>query len=245
MKKIIGILLMVSMMLLLLSSCGIPREEHDAVVAERDDAQTQVASLHSDLAEVESQIEILESGFAATQSNLAAKESELAEAEGQISSLKSDLATMEVAKASAESALAEEEARVAELEAQIAELEVEKTDLEAQLEAATEEEADGYKLLLISEVLFHSFGRLGVRGEVKNISDESLENIQVVIDIYEYGSLDRSAKALIHSNPLRPGETTSFEVSASVSTAGGPRGSGIKKMYFKYRDPHIIPHTTE
>lgn len=98
MKKIIGIFLMVVMVLLLLSGCGIPQEEHDTVVAERDAAKSQVASLQSDLAEAETEIETLENDLTATesdltttQSDLASAESDLAAAESRISSLQSDL----------------------------------------------------------------------------------------------------------------------------------------------------------
>lgn len=61
-----AMLLLVS---LLVVGCGIPQEEHDAVVAELDSAQAQVASLQSDLTEAESQIESLESDLAAAESD--------------------------------------------------------------------------------------------------------------------------------------------------------------------------------
>jgi outer membrane murein-binding lipoprotein Lpp len=73
MKKVIGISLVVAMVFLFLSGCGVPQEEYDAVVAERDAAQSQVASLESDLA--------------ATESDLATAESDLAAAQAQVSQL--------------------------------------------------------------------------------------------------------------------------------------------------------------
>lgn len=84
MKKIIGIMFTAVMVLLLLSSCGIPQEEHDTVLAERDTAQAEVASLQSGLAEVQSDL-------ATAESDLADAESDLATAQNQVSSLQSDL----------------------------------------------------------------------------------------------------------------------------------------------------------
>ena len=76
--------------------CGIPQEEHDAVVAERDTGLAKVASLESDLAATETELETTENilgetedDLAATQSDLAATQTELADAESQISSLRS------------------------------------------------------------------------------------------------------------------------------------------------------------
>ena len=71
MKKVIGILLTAVMVLLLLSGCGVPQEEYDAVVAERDAAQTQVASLESDLAAAQSQIQSLQSDLSEAEKKLA------------------------------------------------------------------------------------------------------------------------------------------------------------------------------
>lgn len=73
MKKVIGISLVVAMVFLFLLGCGVPQEDYDAVVAERDAAQTQVASLESDLA--------------ATEADLATAESDLAAAQAQVSQL--------------------------------------------------------------------------------------------------------------------------------------------------------------
>ncbi len=49
MNKKIGILLIVVMTLLLLSGCGVPQEDYDTVIAERDAAQAKGASLQSNL----------------------------------------------------------------------------------------------------------------------------------------------------------------------------------------------------
>ena len=118
-KKIILIGTALLLVVPLLSACGVPQEDLDDAIAERDAAQAQVTSLQSDLA--------------AAESALAAAESDLAAAESAKDSAESAKAAAESAKAAAESDLAAAEAEVADLEAQIA-------DLEAQIAAAEEEE---------------------------------------------------------------------------------------------------------
>lgn len=61
-----------------LVGCGVPKEDYEAVVAERDAAQTQIESLQNNLQKVQSRIETLER--------------DLSEAENQIDSLQSDIA---------------------------------------------------------------------------------------------------------------------------------------------------------
>lgn len=70
-RKIIWLVMSCLMVLLLLSGCGIPQEDYDAVAAERDATQAQVASLQSELNKAQSQIEVLESDLTAMESDLA------------------------------------------------------------------------------------------------------------------------------------------------------------------------------
>ena len=125
-KKIILIGTALLLVVPLLSACGVPQEDLDDAIAERDAAQAQVTSLQSDLAAAES-------ALAAAESDLAAAESAKDSAESAKASAESAKAAAESAKAAAESDLAAAEAEVAALEAQIA-------DLEAQIAAAKEEE---------------------------------------------------------------------------------------------------------
>jgi len=67
MKKIVGITLLVVMALLLLSGCGIPQEDYDAVVAEKDTAKAQVASLQGDLGKAQSDLGKVRSDLTAVQ----------------------------------------------------------------------------------------------------------------------------------------------------------------------------------
>ena len=82
-----GMLLLVS---LLVIGCGIPQEEYDVVMAERDTLQREVTSLQSNLDTAENQIGTLESEVAEAQSQIEALGSNLDEAESQIETLQSD-----------------------------------------------------------------------------------------------------------------------------------------------------------
>ena len=103
----VGVVLLV--VSLLVAGCGVPQEEHDAVLAERDGAQAEVASLQSDLTEVQSDLAAAESDLADTESDLAKAQSELddvellllveqgkyAASQGEVSSLQSELAEVQ------------------------------------------------------------------------------------------------------------------------------------------------------
>jgi len=91
MKKIIGILLTVLTVLLLLSGCGIAQEEYDAVLAERDAAQAEVASLQSDLAKAQSQVGTLEGDLAKAEGQVESLQSSVAAAQTKYNTFKSDL----------------------------------------------------------------------------------------------------------------------------------------------------------
>ena len=62
---------------LLLVSCGVAREDYEAVVAERAAAQTQVKSLRSDLDNIENRIETLETDLAEVQAKVAELQAQL------------------------------------------------------------------------------------------------------------------------------------------------------------------------
>ena len=129
MKKIIGILLMVVMALLLLSSCGIPQEEHDTVVAERDAAQTQVASLQSDMAEAESQIGTLESDLAEAESQIQTLQGDYEEAKSDLGAAQSRISSLQSDYNSVKSNLAEVESDLAAALDQVSQVEDFKTEL--------------------------------------------------------------------------------------------------------------------
>lgn len=118
-------LLVIALLLasLLLGGCGVPQEEHDAVLAERDAAQAEVASLQGELAEVQSKLTTTESDLGETESDLATAESDLADTQSEISSLQSQKSSLQSQISSLQSQLTGAEAQVAELEKLIAALE--------------------------------------------------------------------------------------------------------------------------
>ncbi|MFC2041677.1 hypothetical protein ACFLTY_05105, partial [Chloroflexota bacterium] len=105
MKKIIGILSLVVMVLLLLSACGIPQEEHDAVLAERDATQAKVASLQSELSQVQSDLSKAKSDLTQAQDQIETLKSDVADAEGQIDSLQSKVGSLQGQVSSAQGQL--------------------------------------------------------------------------------------------------------------------------------------------
>ena len=125
MKKIILIGTALSLLVVpFLSACGVPQEDLDTAIAERDAAQAQVASLQSDLATAES--------------DLAAAESDLAAAQSALATAQSAKAAAESAKATAQSSLATAQSQLAAAQAEIADLEGQIALLEEQLAAAEE-----------------------------------------------------------------------------------------------------------
>ncbi|GAI27050.1 unnamed protein product, partial [marine sediment metagenome] len=95
-KVLIGMALL--LVVPLLFGCGIPQEDYDAAVAEKDATQVQVVSLQSDLAAAQSDL-------ATAQSGLEAAESATASAESQLSSLKSQVAALQKELSEKESTL--------------------------------------------------------------------------------------------------------------------------------------------
>lgn len=64
---IFGVILLVS---LLIVSCGVPEEDYEVVVSERDAAQNQLESLQSDLAIMESDLESMDSDLTAASATI-------------------------------------------------------------------------------------------------------------------------------------------------------------------------------
>ncbi|HEY87664.1 MAG TPA: hypothetical protein G4O06_06560 [Dehalococcoidia bacterium] len=99
---LVGAMLLLSAALVV--GCGgIPQEDYDAVVAERDASKAQATSLQSDLTAAESDLTTAQSDLTAAESDLNTAEGKVSSLQSQVSSLNSDLATAE--------------ARIAELEA--------------------------------------------------------------------------------------------------------------------------------
>jgi len=77
------------------------------------------------------------------------------------------------------------------------------------------------------------------QGEVKNNSDESLADVEVVIRLYNYErKFITSGSALIDKNPLLPGQTSGFLVSAD----NGGAVQGSYSLYFRFLSGNTILH---
>lgn len=75
----------------LLFGCGIPQEDYEATVAEKDAAQSQVASLQSDLAAAQSDLEVAESATASAENQLSSLKSQVAALQKELSEKESTL----------------------------------------------------------------------------------------------------------------------------------------------------------
>jgi len=73
--------------------------------------------------------------------------------------------------------------------------------------------APSYKLELLSTNTERSSGFMTLEGQVKNISNESLENVTAVVEYYDSAdNFIKSDSALIDYNPILPGQTSPFSV---------------------------------
>jgi len=80
-----------------------------------------------------------------------------------------------------------------------------------------------------------------ITGEVKNISDESLKDVEVVIEFYDKDrKLVQTVSSLIKKNPLKPGETSKFEFQA-IQEADVHQEGGVYNLYFRFRSGEKIP----
>ena len=90
-KLLIGMVLV--MVIILLSACGIPQQDYDAIVAERDTAQADVSSLQSELAGVQSELDDTKSALTTVESRLATVLGQIENLENDVSGVNSKLAT--------------------------------------------------------------------------------------------------------------------------------------------------------
>ena len=91
---LVGVMLLLAS--LLVAGCGVPQEDYDAVVAERDAAQAQVASLQSDMSETQSQIETLESDLADAQAQLTTVQSDYDKVNSDLAKTQDEIDALEI-----------------------------------------------------------------------------------------------------------------------------------------------------
>jgi len=116
MKTIIKFGIVLAMISLLLPACGIPQEDYDAVVDERDDAKVQVETLHSQLNDAQTDLTALQGSLTTTQSQLVTEESALAETQSDLASARAQISSLQSQVSSLQNDLAEEKANVSGLE---------------------------------------------------------------------------------------------------------------------------------
>lgn len=116
-KKQLLLGILVLLVSLLMVSCGIPQEEHNAILAERDEAQAEVESLRTEVESFQDEMESLQDELDDAQEQIESieddrseLESDLASAQIQISSLQSDLDDTNSNLAAAEAQIAKTEA---------------------------------------------------------------------------------------------------------------------------------------
>ena len=74
-------------------------------------------------------------------------------------------------------------------------------------------QSDEPKLELISHHWSREYGYAIYEGRVKNISNESLENVEAVVTFYDRNdTFVTSSDALIEFNPILPGQISNFKV---------------------------------
>ena len=84
MKKTIMVGVAFILMLLLITSCGVPPQDYSKVVSDLASAQAQIQSLQRDLAAKESELSATQSKLSETESQLYAKESEIEALQGKL-----------------------------------------------------------------------------------------------------------------------------------------------------------------
>jgi len=83
------ILIGTTIITLIVAGCGIPQEDYDAVIAERDTAQSEVTSLQSKLNDTEKDLATTQNTFEATESELTTAQSKIEKLESSLSSANS------------------------------------------------------------------------------------------------------------------------------------------------------------
>jgi hypothetical protein len=73
---------------------------------------------------------------------------------------------------------------------------------------------------------------LTAEGEVKNISDESMDNIEVIVSFYASNDVFvKSAEALVDYNPIMPGQTSPFKAMTPSNPVIQKARIQFKKMF--------------
>jgi len=91
MKKTWIIIITVVLLIVLMTGCGIPQEEHDTVITERDSLQEQLKLVNSELDTKESELQSVQTELASVQNELETNELELQSVQNELDAKKSEL----------------------------------------------------------------------------------------------------------------------------------------------------------
>ena len=116
-KKQIILGILVLLLSLLMVSCGIPQEEHDAILAERDEAQNKVESLETDVESLQENVESLEDELDEVQEQIESIEDDRSELESDLASAQIQLSSLQSDLDNANDSLAAAAAQIAKMEA--------------------------------------------------------------------------------------------------------------------------------
>lgn len=94
---LVGVMLLLASLLVV--GCGVPEEEHEAVVAERDAAQAQVSELASSLEEAEAELGATQAELEAAQAKVSDLESSLGKSQNELVAIKAENQDLEQANA--------------------------------------------------------------------------------------------------------------------------------------------------
>ena len=116
---------MVLLVSLLVVSCGIPQEDYDAVLAERDAALTKTESLQAEVASLQSDLSKAESRITTLESDLSKADSDFSWAKNQLSRVESDLAAVQSELIAVQDQTADAQSRISSLQNELAAAEAE------------------------------------------------------------------------------------------------------------------------
>ena len=101
----------------LVVSCGIPQEDYDAALAERDATQAKVESLQTKAESLQTKVESLQDELDKVQGQIESIENDLSEVEGDLTAAQSQISSLRSDLNNANSNLAAAEAQIAKMEA--------------------------------------------------------------------------------------------------------------------------------
>ena len=90
----------------------------------------------------------------------------------------------------------------------------------------------GVDLLLKPWSWRHEHGYAIVEGQVKNVSSQSIDNIEAIVEFYtKDGTFITSDSSVIEYRPLLPGQTSPFKVYATWNPAMGTAKINFKTLF--------------